>query len=165
MRPSAGGVQSFHNIWITRRVTVSVTDFTFCPSFCLFCSLTSLTSAGWTSVWTTVCGTSGLRTRSTGTSGSTPSSCTGWVTTLRGNQSASHISANEYDLFAHFEFVYVCVLIVCMCVCLYQSIREGRRENGGVQGTIIIPPPLVRLLECVGLNECFIVCSRSVCLC
>ncbi|XP_030292023.1 collagen type IV alpha-3-binding protein-like isoform X1 [Sparus aurata] len=25
---------------------------------------------------------------------------------------------------------------------LHRSIREGRRENGGVQGTIIIPPPL-----------------------
>lgn len=38
----------------------------------------------------------------------------------------------------------------CVCVCVfYQSIREGRREKG-IQGTIIIPPPLVRLSVSVG---------------
>ncbi|XP_035480655.1 ceramide transfer protein isoform X2 [Scophthalmus maximus] len=38
---------------------------------------------------------------------------------------------------------------------LHRSIREGRRERAGVQGTIIIPPPLVRLLADSGYgSEC-----------
>ncbi|XP_067339465.1 ceramide transfer protein-like isoform X3 [Channa argus] len=36
---------------------------------------------------------------------------------------------------------------------LHKSIREGRRERGGVQGTIIIPPPLVRLLADSGYGS------------
>jgi len=43
------------------------------------CSLTSLTSAVWTSVSMIACGISGLRTQNIATSGSIPSSFTGWV--------------------------------------------------------------------------------------
>ncbi|XP_077944927.1 ceramide transfer protein isoform X2 [Gasterosteus aculeatus] len=36
---------------------------------------------------------------------------------------------------------------------LHRTIREGRREKGGVQGTIFIPPPLVRLLADSGYGS------------
>lgn len=47
------------------------------------CSLTSLTSAVWTSVSMIACGISGLRTQNIATSGSIPSSFTGWVPLTR----------------------------------------------------------------------------------
>ncbi|XP_075934052.1 ceramide transfer protein-like isoform X1 [Anarhichas minor] len=36
---------------------------------------------------------------------------------------------------------------------LHRTIREGRREKGGIQGTIFIPPPLVRLLADSGYGS------------
>ncbi|XP_071757518.1 ceramide transfer protein isoform X1 [Centroberyx gerrardi] len=36
---------------------------------------------------------------------------------------------------------------------LHRSIREGRREKGGVQGTALVPPPLVRLLADSGYGS------------
>lgn len=58
-------------------VTNRFSSFWFFLFLFFFFSLTSLTSAVWTSAWTTACGTSELRTQSTGSSGSTPLSCTG----------------------------------------------------------------------------------------
>lgn len=43
------------------------------------------------------------------------------------------------------ECVLIVVLCVCVCACFHQRVREGTRDEGGVQAMIFIPPPLVRL--------------------